>query len=428
MLNYINIIIGLVGVFMGSKIVIGVTGGIAAYKMANLCSKLKKNGHELRVMMTKSATEFISPLTFQALTSYKVIVDMFEHPEAGVSHIEWADWADCVVIAPATANIIGKISNGIADDFVTTIVMATKAPVILAPAMNVNMFNNPIVQKNIDSLKQLGYKIIEPEEGYLACGYLGKGRLASDDTILSTIETVIDQRKQYANEICFNTLNLTGKKILITAGPTREAIDPVRFLSNHSSGKMGYAIAKAALDAGAKVTLISGPTSIERPIGVQLINVITAKEMLNEVLRNMPEQDIIIKAAAVADYRPVTISEHKIKKNNNIMTIELQKNDDILLAIAEKKLPNQLVIGFAAESESLLENATNKLINKQLDLIVANDISKSDVGFHVDENEVYIINRDGVVTEIKKTSKHNIAFKILEEITKLSVSDETSDK
>jgi phosphopantothenoylcysteine decarboxylase/phosphopantothenate--cysteine ligase len=409
---------------MGSKIVIGVTGGIAAYKMANLCSKLKQSGHELRVMMTKSATEFITPLTFQALTSNKVIVDMFEHSEAGVNHIEWADWADCVVIAPATANIIGKISNGIADDFVTTIVMATKAPVILAPAMNVNMFNNPIVQKNIDFLEEIGYSIVEPEEGYLACGYSGKGRLATDDSIVSMIEAVLDHRRNYANSQNDYNLKLTGKKILITAGPTREAIDPVRFLSNHSSGKMGYAIARVARDAGAQVTLISGPTSIEPPVGVQLINVITAKEMLNEVLTNLPEQDIIIKAAAVADYRPVIISEHKIKKTNDIMTIELQKNDDILLAIADNKLPHQLVIGFAAESENLLENARIKLTNKQLDLIVANDISKSDVGFNVDDNEVCILNKDGVVARIEKTSKNNIAFKILKEINKLSINDE----
>ncbi|WP_245669617.1 bifunctional phosphopantothenoylcysteine decarboxylase/phosphopantothenate--cysteine ligase CoaBC [Desulfuribacillus alkaliarsenatis] len=393
-----------------SKIVIGITGGIASYKIANICSKLRQNGHEVRVMMTKSATEFITPLTFQSLTNHPVIVDMFEKPEAGVSHIEWADWADIVLVAPATANILGKVSNGIADDFVSTIVMATKASVVFAPAMNVNMYDNPIVQNNIATLRQYGYHFIEPEEGYLACGYTGKGRLANDETILSTVEFMINSE---AN----NHLNLSGKNILITAGPTREAIDPVRYLTNHSSGKMGYALAEAAVRYGASVTLISGPTSLDKPSGVNLIKVTNAQEMLDAVLQELSNSDLLIKAAAVADYRPKKVAEHKIKKHDDSLTIELQKNTDILTEVSKHRSAKQIIVGFAAESENLLVNAKKKLQTKKLDFIIANDISKSNSGFDVDYNQVIICNKDGSIKELPKLHKKQLAVEILKEIT-----------
>lgn len=397
---------------MGKKIIIGITGGIAAYKVAGVCSQLKQKGHQVRVMMTKSATEFVSQLTFQSITTHPVIVDMFDKPEAGVSHIDWADWADCVLIAPATANIMGKVRHGIADDFVSTIVMATKAPVIFAPAMNVNMYQNPIVQANIECLKSFGYRFIDAEEGYLACGYTGKGRLAKEETIIETVEQVLADQ---VSAEPFNRL-LEGKRVLITAGPTREALDPVRYITNYSSGKMGYAIAEVAFAMGAQVTLISGPTSIDKPFGVKAIDVTTAEEMLRAVLEYLPEQDIVIKAAAVADFRPKSIASQKIKKSGEHITIELEKNIDILATIANQKKSNQIIVGFAAESENLIENAKDKLNRKKMDLIVANDISKEDSGFHVDWNQVVIIHKNGQMVELPKQTKRQIAMQIFEQI------------
>ncbi len=405
---------------MQRNIVVGITGGIAAYKIAGVCSKLKQRGYEVRVMMTKAATEFISPLTLQSLTGHRVIYDMFEHPESGVSHIEWADWADCVLIAPATANIIGKVRNGIADDFVSTIVMATKAPVIFAPAMNCNMYDNRIVQGNIEFLQGLQYHFVEPEAGYLACGYTGKGRLADEQVILSAVESVLDAA-QPSNGLTAGLMaqtlpDLSGKRVLITAGPTREPIDPVRFLSNHSSGKMGYALAQAAQKSGAEVTLISGPVNISLPDSVNVIPVQTAQEMLQCVLEHLPGQDIVIKAAAVADYRPATVAEQKIKKSDMNLSIEFVKNPDILLEIAKVKTREQMIIGFAAESENVIENAQSKLLKKQLDMIVANDISSRESGFDVDYNQVIIIKRGEEPVTLPRELKRDVAVQILEHI------------
>lgn len=400
---------------MGKNIIVGITGGIAAYKVAGVCSQLKQQGHQVRVMMTKSATEFITPLTFQSITTHPVIVDMFDKPEAGVSHIDWADWADCVLIAPATANIIGKVRHGIADDFVSTIIMATKAPVVFAPAMNVNMYQNSIVQANIESLKTFGYRFIDAEEGYLACGYTGKGRLAKEETIIETIQQVLADMILIEN----SQRNLTGKRVLITAGPTREALDPVRYITNHSSGKMGYAMAEVAASMGAKVTLISGPTTIAKPLGVNTIDIKTADEMLQAVLEFLPEQDIVIKAAAVADYRAKSVSPQKIKKLDENLTIELEKNVDILSTITKRKKQKQIIVGFAAESDNLIENARDKLVRKNMDLIVANDISKEDSGFNVDWNQVVIIHKNGQMVELPKQTKRQIAMQIFEQILQI---------
>ncbi|WP_301553498.1 bifunctional phosphopantothenoylcysteine decarboxylase/phosphopantothenate--cysteine ligase CoaBC [Desulfuribacillus stibiiarsenatis] len=391
------------------RVVIGVTGGIAAYKVANICSKLKQNGNDVRVMMTQSATEFITPLTFQSLTGNRVISDTFETPDAGVSHIEWAEWADCILIAPATANIIGKVRHGIADDFVSTILMATRKPVLFAPAMNVHMYENPIVQSNIQELMRYGYHFIEPDEGYLACGYHGKGRLADENKIINAVNQLI-------NIDAPNNLSLHGKHILITAGPTQEAIDPVRYISNYSSGKMGYALAEAAVILGAKVMLISGPTNLAVPKGVSVIQVITAEQMLNAVLEELPRHDIVIKSAAVADYRPKQFASQKIKKTDGFMTIELEKNSDILLEIKNHKLPHQVIVGFAAESENVIDNAKSKLLRKDLDMIVANDISHGDSGFMVDNNKVTILTRSGQSIDLPLQSKQIIARRILEQI------------
>lgn len=402
---------------MKTKIVIGVTGGIAAYKAVSLASKLKQNGYEIRVMMTKSATKFISPLSFQAFSSDKVMVDMFDDDSYGVSHVHWADWADLIIIAPATANIIAKIKAGIADDYLTTTVMASQAPVIIAPAMNVHMYNNPIVGDNLRSLAKLGYRIVESEEGYLACGYTGKGRLASEDVLIAEIEDLLNQEQLIKGRAHNSKLN--GKKIMITAGPTREAIDPVRYISNYSSGKMGYSLAEAADHLGAQVTLISGPTTLGQPTGVKVIDVVTASQMYEASMAELANQDIIIMTAAVADYRPASIADQKIKKTAGDFNLQLEKTEDILLAVSQQKKSNQIVVGFAAESENVLANAQDKLKRKDLDMIVANDISGPDSGFHVDDNEVDIIYRDGRNVHIAKTSKKEVAYKVLASIEEL---------
>ena len=413
---------------MVKRVVVGITGGIASYKMANICSKLVQKGYEVRVMMTRSAAEFITPLTFQSLTSQRVMIDMFDHPEAGVSHIEWADWGDCMLIAPATANILGKVRNGIADDFVSTMIMAAAVPVIFAPAMNSNMYANPIVQDNINTLKRLGYHFVDPEAGYLACGYMGQGRLANDHMLLEAVDNILNNVVQAAESSL--DLNgkpngkfqgkLDGKRVLITAGPTREAIDPVRYLSNYSSGKMGYALAEAAREAGAKVTLISGPVDLVAADEIQVIRVNSAEEMLDAALVHLPNQDIIIKAAAVADYRPKVIAAQKIKKHQDGMTIELEKTEDILATISRLKTAEQILVGFAAESENLLGNARKKLLDKQLDMIVANDISQADSGFHVDYNTIVILKRDGTQVSLPKARKQEVAYSILQEIIKIN--------
>ncbi|NLI89324.1 MAG: bifunctional phosphopantothenoylcysteine decarboxylase/phosphopantothenate--cysteine ligase CoaBC [Epulopiscium sp.] len=387
---------------MSKNIVIGVTGGIAAYKMLDVTSTLRKKGYEVDVIMTKNACEFVQPLSFQTISGNKVIVDTFEPvPRWEVEHIELAKKADLFLVAPATANILGKIANGIADDMLTTTIMATKAPVILAPAMNTNMYDNPIVQENIEYLKQKGYEFIEPASGFLACGDIGKGRLASPEDITDKVISSLEKDR-----------SLDGRRILITAGPTIEEIDPVRYLSNHSSGKMGYEIAEEAVKMGADVRLISGPTSLPCPKGVKRIGVKSARDMYQAVHQEFDWSDVVIKVAAVADYRPVEVSSNKLKKDKDNLTIELEKNPDILKSLGEKKA-NKILIGFAAESNNLIDYASKKLKDKNLDFIVANNITEEGAGFGGDTNLVTIIKSDGSIKSYEKMTKKEVARIVL---------------
>jgi len=388
---------------MGEKnILLGITGGIAAYKMVHTASRLTKLGHKVNVVMTKSAQQFISPITFKTITGLPVETDLFgETNKDEVKHITLADKADIMMIAPATANIIGKIANGIADDLLSTIITAVTSPVIIAPAMNVNMYNNIIVQDNLKYLKEKDYNILSPAEGMLACGYEGKGRLVEPDILVEYI----------LKELTEN--DLKEKKILVTAGPTKEAIDPVRFLSNHSSGKMGYSLAKKASYRGAEVKLISGPTNIEVPLGVELENVKSAEELYQSVIDCFKDFDIIIMAAAVADYTPQKTSAQKIKKKDEgSFNIKFKRTKDILKKISEKKKKNQKIVGFAAESENLKINAERKLEQKNLDMIVGNDIKNKNI-FGNDSSEVVIITKDKDNFSIK-ASKEKIADRILD--------------
>lgn len=388
-------------------VVLGVTGGIAVYKALDVVSRLKKKNIDVHVIMTKSATEFVSELSFRSLSQNPVVTDMFERPYTfEVEHISLAKKADLFLILPATANIIGKIANGIADDMLSTTVMATRAPVVIAPAMNTFMYENPIVQKNISFLKEYGYHFIEPLSGRLACGDIGKGKMESPEVIVEYAEMLL-----YANK------DLKGKNILITAGPTREDIDPVRFITNKSSGKMGYALAKAARDRGANVVLITGPTLINPPRFIKTINVYSADEMYKSVIDNMDKSDIIIKSAAVADYSPIEASNIKIKKSDETINIPLKKNKDILKEVGQNK-GNKIVVGFAAETNNVLENAKLKLKNKNLDMIVANDVSMKDSGFDVDNNKVTIITNNSF-KEYEILSKQEVANNILDEILKI---------
>ncbi|MCK8824231.1 bifunctional phosphopantothenoylcysteine decarboxylase/phosphopantothenate--cysteine ligase CoaBC [Fuchsiella alkaliacetigena] len=391
----------------GQCIVLGVTGGIAAYKAVEVASSLKKLGAEVQVVMTEAAQEFVQPLTFRAVTHNPVITDMFAEPKSWeVEHISLAQKADLFLIVPATANIIGKIANGIADDMLSTTAMATQASVLLAPAMNVNMYNNPILQSNIDKLSKLGYGVVEPASGYLACGVEGKGRLAAPEKIV---------------ELAIRELTLSadwqGVKVLVTAGGTQEPWDPVRYLGNHSSGKMGYAVAKVAARRGAEVLLVTAPTALESPLGVEVEQVQTAREMYEAVLAVAAEQEVIIKAAAVADYRPQNKAEDKIKKDESEPLINLERNPDILAELGRRK-ERQFLVGFAAESEQLLTNAQAKLKNKNLDLIVANDISAVDSGFKVDTNQVVLISAQDQ-QELPKLSKMEVAARLLDKIVEL---------
>ncbi|MCF6095845.1 bifunctional phosphopantothenoylcysteine decarboxylase/phosphopantothenate--cysteine ligase CoaBC [Thermovorax subterraneus] len=392
-------------------IVLGVTGSIAAYKAAELVRLLKKRGAEVQVVMTSSAKEFVTPLTFQVLSGNPVVTDMFEKPVRWeVEHVSLADRADLFVIAPATANVIAKMAAGIADDMLTASVLATQAKVLVVPAMNVNMYLNPITQQNISFLKEKGFYVMEPDEGFLACGYSGKGRFPEPEKILKVIERLAG--------VCGD---LQNKKILITAGPTREPIDPVRFISNRSSGKMGYALAEAAVERGGEVILISGPTCLPQPSGLyKYIRVNTALEMRECVLEYFPWSDVVIKAAAVSDFRPKNYSEHKIKKKDSAtaMTLELEKNPDILKELGEKK-QKQLLVGFAAETDEIKENAVEKLNKKNLDLIVVNDVTAEGAGFEVDTNIVRIYYKDGSAEEIPKMTKKELAHVILDRVVKL---------
>lgn len=392
----------------GKTVVLGVTGSIAAYKIANLASMLVKLHADVNVIMTKNATNFINPITFETLTGNKCLVDTFDRNfQFNVEHVALAKRADIFMVAPASANVIGKIANGIADDMLTTTIMACKAPKYIAPAMNTNMFENKIVQDNLKKLRKYGYEIITPVTGYLACGDTGSGKLPSEETLLSYIMKELHYEK-----------DMTGKKVVVTAGPTMEAIDPVRFISNHSTGKMGYAIAKCAMERGADVTLISGQTAIEKPGFVKVIDVVSAKDMFEAVKKEAEDADFIIKSAAVADYMPVTVAEEKIKKSDNDMSISLARTTDILKYLGEHKKPNQKLCGFAMETKDMLENATKKLTAKNADMIVANNLKVKGAGFGTDTNVVTLIQKDGV-KELPILSKDEVAKAILDELLRL---------
>lgn len=390
-------------------VVIGVSGGIAVYKTLDVISRLRKLGVNVNVIMTKSATEFVTPLSFQSLSQNYVVCDMFEDPKTwDVEHISLAKRADVFLIAPATANVIGKIANGIADDMLTTTVMATKAKVLIAPAMNTNMYENPILQRNINTLKELGYNFVEPESGRLACGDTGKGKLASPETIVDEVVKLLSKEQ-----------DLKGKSIIVTAGPTVESIDPMRYITNRSTGKMGYSIAKEAIERGADVTLITGPTNLTPPQNLKkLVKIESAKDMYEAVLANLDENDVVIKSAAVADYKPKNYSNKKIKKSDDDLVIELDRNKDIAQEIGKIK-NNKILVGFAAETNDLIENASLKIKKKNLDFIVANDLTKEGAGFGVDTNIVKIIDKEGNITEYPKMKKEEVANIILDKIKEL---------
>ncbi|WP_421384516.1 bifunctional phosphopantothenoylcysteine decarboxylase/phosphopantothenate--cysteine ligase CoaBC [Bacillus salacetis] len=393
----------------GKNILLCVTGGIAVYKAAALTSKLVQAGAQVKVIMSASARQFVTPLTFQALSRNEVFTDTFDekNPEV-IAHIDLADWADLVLVAPATANVIGKLANGIGDDMVTTTLLATTAPVWIAPAMNVHMYGHPAVQKNINELYSFGYRFIEPSEGYLACGYVGKGRLEEPERIVEHIDSFFKSAE----------LTLKGKKIVVTAGPTREKIDPVRFFSNRSTGKMGFALAGEAAKLGADVTLVSGPVSLQVPQGIKLITVESAEEMYNEVLAHYDSADIVIKSAAVADYRPKVTSEKKMKKQETDLVVEFERTKDILKTLGEKK-KNQFLVGFAAETNDVEKYAADKLRKKNADMIIANNITMEGAGFAGDTNIVTLFKKDNTKKELPLLSKAETAKEILHEIQQM---------
>lgn len=392
------------------KVCLGISGGIAAYKSADLLRLLQQQGLEVQVVMTRNACRFVSPLTFAALSGRKVITGMFEEPgreaniESAIEHMAVAQAAELLLIAPATANVLGKMARGIADDFLTTLYLATKAPVVVAPAMNVNMWGHPAVRENVARLRERGVRVVEPEEGYLACGMTGAGRLASLDAILAAALEVLGLRR-----------DLQDETVLVTAGPTQEPIDPVRFISNRSSGKMGYAIAAAAARRGARTLLISGPTSLPPPDGVQFVDVRTAEQMAQAVLARLEEATIVIKAAAVADCRPVTAAAQKIKKGGGKLSLDLEPTTDILAEIGRRK-GRRLVVGFSAETERLQANARKKLEEKDVDLMVANDVTQG--VFDSDYNTAVLITRQGA-TELPRMTKAELAGRILDAVAAL---------
>ncbi|MFZ0479306.1 MAG: bifunctional phosphopantothenoylcysteine decarboxylase/phosphopantothenate--cysteine ligase CoaBC [Terriglobales bacterium] len=408
------------------KIALGVSGGIAAYKSAEIVRLLQDRGIRVQVVMTRAAQEFVRPLTFAALSGEKVITDLFggdesqANVESAIEHIAIAQTIDALLVAPATADVLAKFAQGIANDFLSTLYLATTAPVVVAPAMNVNMWNHAATQANLDILRKRGVRIVEPGSGYLACGMTGAGRLAENETVVAAVL-----------EAAGATQDLAGETVLITAGPTREKIDPVRYLTNRSSGRMGYALAEAALRRGARVLLVSGPVSIAPPGAAELTQVETADEMRTAVLKLLPQSTIVIKTAAVADFRPKTAAAQKIKRKGP-MTLELEPTADILADIAKQKRPQgdhpqidhqqiihpKIVIGFAAETENVLENARKKLSSKSLDAIVVNDVSREGVGFDSDRNAVTIISHEEVV-EVPETSKWEVAQRVLDQVVKL---------
>ena len=389
----------------GKNVVLAVTGSIAAYKIANLASMLKKKECNVTVLMTKNATNFINPITFETLTGNKCLIDTFDRNfQYNVEHVSLSKQTDVVMIAPASANVIGKLANGIADDMLTTTVMACECKKIISPAMNTHMFHNPIVQDNLKKLAHYGYEVIQPDSGYLACGDIGDGKMPSEQVLFEAIE----------REVAFEK-DLTGKHILVTAGPTMERLDPVRFLSNHSTGKMGYAIARHCMLRGAEVTLVTGKTSLTPPPYVNVVPIESAKEMFDAVTSRFDDQDIVIKAAAVADYRPATVADEKIKKKDNDLSIPLERTDDILKYLGEHKRDNQFLCGFSMETENMLENSKAKLEKKNLNMIVANNVKQTGAGFGTDTNIVTLITKDNVV-ELPVMSKDEVAEQLINTI------------
>lgn len=396
------------------RITLGVTGGVAAYKAAELVRLLQQDGFTVQVVLTRGAREFITPLTFAALTGQKVITDLFEksstgeaNVESAIEHIAVAQRTDLLLVAPATADILAKFARGIADDFLTTLYLAATAPVIVAPAMNVNMWNHPATRENIEKLRSRGVKIVNPDEGYLACGMTGAGRLAGQQAILAAVRETLHAQK-----------DLHAETILITAGPTCEDLDPVRYITNRSSGKMGYAVAEAAARRGARVILVSGPVNLDTPPGVERVDVRTAEQMHRAVNQKFPDSSIAIFAAAVADYRPVETAGEKIKRNKEPLSLMLEPTPDILASVASRK-GQAIVVGFAAETQNVAENARKKLVAKNADLIVANDVTAEGAGFDHDTNIVTLFSRDGRDLALPKLSKSEVAQRILDEIVRL---------
>lgn len=389
----------------GKSVLLGVTGGIAAYKAAYLCSSLVKQHCDVNVVMTDNAAQFITPLTFENLSGNRTVTDTFDrNHQYNVEHIALADKADCVMIAPATANVIAKLAHGIADDMLTTTVLACTCPKIIAPAMNTHMYENPVTQDNIKILRHYGWEVITPDSGRLACGIVGAGKLPDPDILLESIDHAISHKK-----------DMDGLRILVTAGPTQESLDPVRYLTNHSTGRMGYALARAASARGAEVTLVSGPTSLRKPYYANVIDVITAREMFEAVTGASVVQDIIIKAAAVADYRPSAVAENKIKKRDDDqdLSLSLERTDDILAWLGAHKLPGQLLCGFSMETENMIENSRRKLQKKNLDMICANDLRQKGAGFGTDTNVLTLITSDRM-QELPILSKYEDANSILD--------------
>jgi phosphopantothenoylcysteine decarboxylase/phosphopantothenate--cysteine ligase len=393
---------------------VGVTGGIAAYKAAELVRALQRAGAEVHVVMTASAQRFVQPLTFAALTGHRVITSLWDEYDAGqpnpeqngIDHIAEAQWTEALVVAPATANVLAKFANGVADDFLTTMYLATEAPVLVAPAMNVNMWNHAATQANLETLRQRGVRVVEPGTGDLACGMVGAGRMAEPEAIAEMVTKTLNRRRDLAGEV-----------VLVTAGGTREAIDPVRFVGNRSSGKMGYALAEAAQNRGAKVVLVSGPTALRVPARCQLISVTTADEMREAVLSRLNEVTLVIKAAAVADYRPVTVSEQKLKRSGPL-TLELAPTEDILAEVVRRRRPSQIIVGFAAETHDELENGRAKLLNKGADAIVVNNVAGRGVGIDADENAATFLTATKAI-ELPQMPKRELADRILDEIAAL---------
>ena len=391
----------------GKTVVLGVTGGIAAYKMPNLASALVKLGCNVQVLMTQNATQFITAVTFETLTGNKALVDTFDRNFSfQVEHIAVADQADLVMIAPATANVIAKLAHGLADDMLTTTVLACNCPKIVVPAMNTKMYENPVTQDNLNILRHYGWEVVEPASGYLACGAVGKGKLPEPEALLQVILHDLAHEK-----------DMVGKKVLVTAGPTQEALDPVRYLTNHSSGKMGYAIAQAAARRGAQVTLVSGPVALKRLPYVETVDVVSAQEMFEAVTTRAAEQDIIIKAAAVADYRPTVVAEDKMKKSDDALSIPLERTQDILGWLGQHRRPGQFLCGFSMETQNMVENSRKKLEKKRVDMIAANTLKVEGAGFGVDTNLLTLITKDGM-DELPMVTKEAAADLLLDSILK----------